>query len=104
MSNSSEMAALRERLARLIEPYYWHEGLDEVAREYPDQWIAKKRASSLEKADAILAEIEAAGWRLVPADRWERVRRVAEWTQTAPAIDATAARPMVMPGDLDGDV
>jgi hypothetical protein len=54
-----------------------------------------------EDAGALLDTIAAAGYELVPAERMDRLRRIAAWTGHTPAIAADVCRPMVQPGDLD---
>jgi hypothetical protein len=72
-----------------------------LAKPIPTHWMSTRTSWGNDVVDAILAEIAAAGYELVPADRLERLRRIAEWTEKTPAIAADVCRPMAMPGDLD---
>jgi hypothetical protein len=54
-----------------------------------------------EIADCVLQEIAAAGFELVPTERWGRVRRDAYEYNMLYKLGAQVAKPACQPGDLE---
>ena len=74
---------LREQVARLIDPSSWRvmdSYLEQAKRKYAGQDAgydpdAFKDSASLARADAILALVQPAGWKLAPVDPTQEMLR-----------------------------